>query len=251
MIVAFVNVYQDPARAEAYSKLEFANTYYLAYRDLPEIAARHAEGRTALDFGCGTGRSSRFLRRLGFEVTGIDISEDMLRKARQTDPSGDYRLVADGDWESLAPDYDLALSAFTFDNIPAEEKLFLFKRLAHLLTAQGVLVNLVSSPEIYWHEWVSFSTRNYAVDNRKAKSGDTVLIVTTDFEDPRPCADVLCADDAYKGLYAHAGLQVVETHRPLATGREPYHWISETTVAPWVIWVLRPESRPDNEMAAR
>jgi len=121
--VAFVNVYEDSARAEAYSKLEFANTYYLAYRDLPEIAPRYAPGRAALDFGCGTGRSSRFLRRLGFEVTGIDISEDMLRKARQTDPGDDYRLVADGDLGPLAPGHDLALSAFTFDNIPAEDKL--------------------------------------------------------------------------------------------------------------------------------
>jgi len=249
--VAFVNVYEDPSRAEAYSKLALANTYYLAYRDLPEIAAKYAQGRAALDFGCGTGRSSRFLKGLGFEVTGIDISEDMLHKARQTDPGGDYRLVADGDWGPLAPGYDLVLSAFTFDNIPADDKLSLFKQLARLLKPQGVLVNLVSSPEIYWHEWASFSTRDYARDNRKAKSGDTVLIVTTDFEDRRPCTDVLCPDHAYKSLYAHAGLEVVETRRPLATGREPYHWISETTVAPWVIWVLRPESRPDKKMAAR
>jgi len=27
---AFVNIYEDAARAEAYSKLDFANTYYLA-----------------------------------------------------------------------------------------------------------------------------------------------------------------------------------------------------------------------------
>lgn len=242
--MAFVNVYEDPTRAEAYAKLEFANTYYLAYRDLPEIAAKYAQGSTALDFGCGTGRSSRFLRRLGFEVTGIDISEDMLRKARQTDPSGDYRRVAGGNLGPLAPGYDLILSAFTFDNIPARKKPSLFKQLARLLKPQGVLVNLVSSPEIYWHEWASFSTRDYAAANRKAKSGHTVLIVTTDFEDRRPCADVLCDDDAYKTLYAHAGLQVIERRRPLATGREPYHWISETTVAPWVIWVLRAERGP-------
>ena len=28
-----------------------------------------------------------------------------------------------------------------------------FKQLARLLKPQGVLINLVSSPEIYWHEW--------------------------------------------------------------------------------------------------
>ena len=33
----FTNVYDDAERAEAYAKLEFPGTYYLAYRDLPEI----------------------------------------------------------------------------------------------------------------------------------------------------------------------------------------------------------------------
>ncbi len=239
--MSFVNVYEDAARAEAYSKLEFANTYYLAYRDLPEIAARHVTGKKALDFGCGSGRSSRFLKRLGFQVTGVDISEDMLRKARQAEPDGDYRVVADGDLGPLAPGYDLVLSAFTFDNIPAANKPPLFSQLARLLQPSGVLINLVSSPEIYWHDWASFSTREYAAQNRQAKNGDTVLIVTTDFEDCRPCADVLCDDQSYRHLYAQAGLQVMEWRRPLATGREPYHWVSETTIAPWVIWVLKRE----------
>lgn len=238
--MSFSNVYEDATRAEAYSRLEFANTYYLAYRDLPDLATRHAKGKKALDFGCGTGRSSRFLKGLGFSVIGVDISEDMLRKARQAEPSGDYRLVADGDLRGLEPGYDLVLSAFTFDNIPAEKKLPLFTQLAGLLNPSGVLINLVSSPEIYWHEWASFTTRDYAAQNRAAGNGGTVLIVTTEIADQRPCADILCDDHAYQELYRHARLQVVESLRPLATGAEPYRWVSETTVAPWVIWVLRP-----------
>ena len=82
----FINSYADSARADAYSTLEFANTYYLAYRDLPTILAEHVSGKRALDFGCGTGRSTRFLQKLGFAVTGVDISEDMLRIARATAP---------------------------------------------------------------------------------------------------------------------------------------------------------------------
>ena len=33
----FKNVYEDDIRADAYAGLEFPGTYYLAYRDLPEI----------------------------------------------------------------------------------------------------------------------------------------------------------------------------------------------------------------------
>ena len=86
-----VNCYEDAGRANAYATLEFANTYYLAFRDLPRILTEHVIGARALDFGCGTGRSTRFLKKLGFHVTGIDISEDMLRIARAADPSGEGR----------------------------------------------------------------------------------------------------------------------------------------------------------------
>jgi SAM-dependent methyltransferase len=77
----FVNVYDNARRAVAYSKLEFANTYHLAFRDLPEIFRTHVKGTAALDFGCGTGRSTRFLRGLGFDPVGVDISEEMLARA--------------------------------------------------------------------------------------------------------------------------------------------------------------------------
>ena len=70
----FGNVYDDLDRARAYAELEFPGTYYLAFRDLPALLRKHARGTRALDFGCGTGRSARFLRGLGLEVVGVDIS---------------------------------------------------------------------------------------------------------------------------------------------------------------------------------
>jgi hypothetical protein len=34
----------------------------------------------------------------------------------------------------------------------------------------------------------------------------------------------------------------VEMRKPLANGNEPYHWVSETRIAPWAIYALRPLS---------
>jgi tellurite methyltransferase len=42
-----------------------------------------AAGKKALDIACGEGRNSIFLARNGFEVTGMDISEEGLAKAEQ------------------------------------------------------------------------------------------------------------------------------------------------------------------------
>jgi len=240
----FVNVYDDNFRAEAYDRLEFPGTYYLAFRDLPALINKRVRGRKALDFGCGTGRSTRFLRELGFDVVGVDIAEPMLAQARDRDPGGDYRLVPDGNLDGLpAANFDLVLAAFTFDNIPTmEKKVSLFGSLARLLNAGGCIVNVVSSPEIYVHEWASFSTKDFA-GNRTATSGDKVLIVIIDVDDGRPVEDVLWTDEAYRETYRRAGLVPVDVLKPLADGTEPYDWVTETKVAPWVVYVLRPGER--------
>ncbi len=236
----FVNCYEDATRAEAYSRLEFEGDYYLAFRDLPELFRKYATGTQALDFGCGAGRSTRFLQRCGFHAIGVDISEDMLRRAWQLDPAGDYRHIPDDDFSQFADaSFDLILSAFTFDNVPQQDKPRIFTDLRRLLRPRGVLVNLVSSPEIYWHEWASFSTRGFADDNRRAKSGDPVKIITLDHGDHRPVEDIVCTDETYRELYAQAGLDVVAMHKPLAVGNEPFNWPNETRIAPWTIYVLR------------
>lgn len=235
----FSNIYEDSDRADAYSKLEFPGTYYLAYRDIPAIISRHVSGKRALDFGCGTGRSTRFLQKLGFQTIGIDISEDMIEKAREIDPEGDYRLIEEGDFSQFERGaFDLILSAFPFDNIPSmEKKVMNLRGMRDLLSSEGVLVNLVSSPEIYMHEWASFSTKDYP-ENRNAKSGDVVLIIQTDTVDKRPVEDILWTHESYLETYNGAQLEIVATYRPLAQDEEPYDWINETKIAPWVLYVL-------------
>jgi len=239
MSTDFSNVYDDKARAEAYDKLEFPGTYYLAYRDLPELIATYVTGTRAMDFGCGTGRSTRFLRELGFDVVGVDIADRMLARARERDPEGDYRKVPDGDLSGLdAGLFDLILSVFTFDNIPTRErKIALFQDLGRLLDDGGRIVSVVSSPDIYLNEWASFSTKDFP-ENRNAGTGDKVLIVMLDVEDARPVEDIVWSDEAYENVYERAGIAVLEMRRPLAKESEPYEWVSETRIAPWVVYVL-------------
>ncbi len=236
----FVNCYDNATRAGAYAKLEFANTYHLAFRDLPEIYRVHAKGIAALDFGCGTGRSTRFLRELGFAPVGVDISPEMLARAREIDPAGDYQLIPGDDMSALPPAaFSLVQSAFTFDNIAGmNTKVSLFRSLRELLAPDGVLVNIVSAPEIYVNEWASFTTTDFP-ENRHAGPGDEVRIITTDFEDRSPAVDILWPHESYLEVYRRAELEVVEMRKPLAVGNEPYRWVSETRIAPWVIYVLR------------
>jgi SAM-dependent methyltransferase len=239
--LTFANCYEDGARAEAYATLEFKNTYHLAYRDIPAILGAHVRGRKSIDFGCGTGRSTRFLRQLGFEVTGVDIAEDMIRKARELDPSGDYRLIGSDDLSSFqSGTYDLVLAAFTFDNIGGknnDNKVRVLRDLGQLLNREGRLVLIVSRPEIYTHEWASFSTKDFP-ENQLAKSGEKVRIIVTDHADPRPVEDIVFTDESYREVFDEAKLRLLQKYEPLAREDEPYSWVSELQVAPWAVYVV-------------
>lgn len=69
---------------------EFATVYdelmidipYDEYVDLLELATGGLQGKKVLDVGCGTGLLSVKLAQNGADVTGIDLSDDMLEVAR-------------------------------------------------------------------------------------------------------------------------------------------------------------------------
>jgi SAM-dependent methyltransferase len=71
-----------------------------------------------LDLGCGTGFHLRTLHELGWTVTGIDISEDQLRLARER--AGDFARLHHGDAAALPFDdgsFDLVFSGFTHTDV--------------------------------------------------------------------------------------------------------------------------------------
>lgn len=235
----FENSWGNQTRAESYSKLEFPNTYYLAYRDLPDIISKHVTGNHAIDFGCGTGRSSRFLKQLGFDVIGIDISKDMLEIARNLDLSGDYQLVLNGKYDHLGLNqFDLVQSIFTFDNIPGwTNRTNILKGLRDLMKPTGKMICLDSTPELYVNEWASFTTKKFP-ENWTAKTGDIIHDIMLDVEDRRPVKDIFWSMEDYNKLFNLAGLKIELTYKPLGYNNEPFDWKSEKEIAPWMIFIL-------------
>jgi SAM-dependent methyltransferase len=66
-----------------------------------------------LDVGCGTGWTSRFFARRGYDVLGVDISADMIQAARQISESEGLEnvqyLVSDYEDMNLDGEYDAAV----------------------------------------------------------------------------------------------------------------------------------------------
>ena len=165
-------------------------------------------GKRAVDFGCGAGRSTRFLRQLGFQATGIDVSAQMIEKARALDPSGEYRLVQDAQYDEIGVgQFDLVLAAFTFDNIASSvNRARILGALKRLLRAGGSIILLDSTPELYGRDWVSFTTSHFP-ENRKPQSGDIVKTIIEGIGDSRPVEDIFWTDDDYRALFDSAGLR--------------------------------------------
>jgi ubiquinone/menaquinone biosynthesis C-methylase UbiE len=69
------------------------DSYWRFHRDA-FLALLPPSGELTVDVGCGEGRLSRDLKKLGHRVIGVDASPAMLAAAREADPDGDY-LQAD------------------------------------------------------------------------------------------------------------------------------------------------------------
>jgi len=199
-------------------------------------------GETVLDCGCGTGLSLPLLRAaVGApgRVVGIEQSPEMLAQARRLDPAGVELRRAGREFTGIAAgSVDLILCAFTFDNIPGwERKVALFTAMRAALRPWGRIINLVSSPTLYEHEWASFSTKDFP-GNRGARTGDIVRTVILDTDDHRPVDDVFWSEADYEEVYRRAGLAVQRLHRPLGTAADPCTWVNEERLSPWNVYVL-------------
>ncbi len=74
-------------------------------------------GRLTLDIGCGEGRLSRDLTRLGHNVVGVDASPTMVAHAREADPSIDVHLADAADIPFPTDFADLAVAFMSLQDI--------------------------------------------------------------------------------------------------------------------------------------
>ena len=75
------------------------------------VLSKVARGASVLDLCCGTGQLARELTELGYTVTGVDGSEQMLSYARKNAPSANF-ILDDARTFKLKTACDLVVSVF-------------------------------------------------------------------------------------------------------------------------------------------
>lgn len=108
-----------------------------AWRELLRAALPHPPARVA-DLGCGTGTLTRLLVDEGFTVDGLDLSPEMIRRARAKVPEATF-CVGDASSPALSTaTFDVVLSRHVLWAMPDPEAAF--ARWVALLKPGGVVV---------------------------------------------------------------------------------------------------------------
>ncbi len=120
------------------------------FTDFANIASALAlpPGASILDVGCGSGWLSEYFARLGYDVTGIDISEDLVRMARERVKRVPYDVdhetqlrcrfqVQDIEQEPLPEKFNAAVCYDSLHHF--EDERSVFRNLAAMLDVGGLL----------------------------------------------------------------------------------------------------------------
>lgn len=78
--------------APTYDEGHRPNPMFLADEPILQELIKALPSGRALDAACGTGRWARFLVEAGHQVTGVDVSTEMLDVSRSRVPQADFRL---------------------------------------------------------------------------------------------------------------------------------------------------------------
>jgi trans-aconitate methyltransferase len=94
----------------------------------------------ALDIGCGSsGRIINLLLNCGFEVEGLDVSQEMLKHARKHHPNVQFHLADVCTWE-FQKEFDFISAWDSTWHVPLCQQLPVLRKLCGGLAQDGVLI---------------------------------------------------------------------------------------------------------------
>lgn len=220
--------------AKLYNSIKGKGTDSVPYRILPDMFKKYLSGNNVLDFGCGCGYSTLFLKSQNLDAKGVDINLNMINNAKNADSKGVYLHIQEGAIPFADEEFDLVFSAFVLVEIDAKEKLQKsLNEISRVLKRGGKFITVLPSENFYKHEWVTLKT-NFP-ENANVKSGDKVKIEFLDGD--FAIYDTYWSKEDYIEFHKKAGLEMIEINSPLAVISDKIEWKNELHVAPHSIYV--------------
>jgi SAM-dependent methyltransferase len=120
-------------------------------RWLGELTSRIWEGARVLELGCGSGLAETRLLALHYQVTGVDVSPQQIRRARKNVPTGRF-VHADFTMLELPPGaFEAVCSFYAFNHVPRELLPTVFGRVHEWLRTKGYFLVSLGAEDL--PEW--------------------------------------------------------------------------------------------------
>ena len=190
----------------------------------PVLASRPIRRERALDHGCGVGRVTRALGKRFATVVGLDVSGEMVRRARELHPTGEFPNLSFAETEGhrfgLPPaSFDFVFSYEVFQHMPSRAVIReSLAEIGHVLRGDGLaLIHLhtAHSGPSHWVERAKLLVPDslWGWLKRVLRRGDPLTSDAT-FRGTPPLRR-----DEIEPLLASCGLELVElredpTHEP-------------------------------------
>lgn len=168
------NIYDDPNFFNKYSQMPRSVEGLTAAGEWDELRSMlpDLQDKRVLDLGCGFGWHCRYAReQQARSVVGIDLSENMLARAKQTtvDPAIEYRQLAIEDIDFPEGEFDVVLSSLALHYVEQFDKVV--QKVHHCLVPGGTFVLSVEHPVFTalatqdWHYDSQGQRMHWPVDN--------------------------------------------------------------------------------------
>lgn len=222
-------------KAALYALRDLQSTDLFAFREVVDRGL--VPGARVLDFGCGAGRSSRFLGDLGKTVVGVDANPYMIDRARARQVPGTFLHVEAG---CILPFPDQAFDAFFSSWVILEQgspdSIVRCLRELHRVTRdRGIGVVIANTDEFYRRDWVSCDV-DYPENAGPLSPGQQVKVRL--LSEGLEITDYFWSDENYRNFFRQAGFTVAQALRPIGSESDPVPWKDELAYAPFVIYQL-------------
>ena len=125
-----------------------------------ELVSRLQDGARVLELGCGAGVPDTQRLAARFQVTGVDVSAEQVRRARAAVPEAEF-VHADFTALELEPgSFDAVVSFYAFNHVPRELLAPTFARIHGWLVPGGLLMTALgtSDTEAWTGDWLGAPT---------------------------------------------------------------------------------------------
>jgi ubiquinone/menaquinone biosynthesis C-methylase UbiE len=189
-------------------------------------------GKSCLDYGCGTGTFCRFLQSKGASLTGVDVSENMIKVAkRNSNNMIDYHTISDGLNFLSDDEFDFVVSNFVLCTISSRQEISLIlNQIYRVLKKEGRFIIMNSNwDKSNGKEFISFKLEHC----KNLVPGQAVRAIIKS-DPPILLNDYFWPIEEYCKLLKKSGFRIHDLRENIATS-DDISWLGEKEYPPYYI----------------